>query len=48
MKRMHIITQPTAIDNLADLDDDNYAGSWQLKAERLEAKRLRKFKQQLA
>jgi hypothetical protein len=48
MKRLHIITKPTAVDALADLDSDAYEGGWQLKAERLEVKRLRKFKQQLA
>jgi len=48
MKRLHIITKPTAIDALADLDADNFESGWQLRAERLEAKRLRKFKQQLA
>lgn len=48
MKRLHIVTQPMTTDNLADIDSDNYTNSWQLKAERLETKRLRKFKQQLA
>jgi hypothetical protein len=48
MKRLHIITQPTAVDNLADMDFDNFISSWQFKAERLEVKRLRKFRQQLA
>lgn len=48
MKRLSIITKPTAVDDLADLDTDNYTNEWQLKAERLEVKRLRKFKHQLA
>jgi hypothetical protein len=48
MKRLNIITNPTAVDELADYDSDNYTNSWQLKAERLEVKRLRKFKHQLA
>ena len=47
MKRLHIITKPTAVDDLADFDSDNFESSWQLRAERLEAKRLRRFKQQL-
>lgn len=49
MKRLHIITKPTAVTDLADIDSDNYGGStWELRAERLEAKRMRKFKQRLA
>lgn len=48
MKRLHIITKPTAVDNLDDLDEDSYADAWELKAERLQAKRQRQFKQRLA
>jgi hypothetical protein len=48
MKRLHIINKPTAVDALADIDSDSFTNSWQLKAERLEIKRLRRFKQQLA
>ena len=48
MKRLHIITKPTTVDALADFDADAYENVWQLKAERLEARRLRKFKRQLA
>jgi len=48
MKRLHIITKPMAIDALADMDADNVESGWQLRAERLQAKRMRKFKQQLA
>jgi hypothetical protein len=48
MKRLNIITQPTSVANLADLDSDSYTNTWQLKAERLEAKQLRKFKHQMA
>jgi len=47
MKRLNIITNPTAVDDLAEFDTDNYTNTWQLKAERLEARRLRKFKQQM-
>jgi len=48
MKRIHIITKPTAVDALADLDPDAYESVWQLRAERLETRRLRQFKRQLA
>ena len=48
MKRLHIINKPTTVDALADLDADRYESVWQLKAERLEVRRLRKFKRQLA
>jgi len=47
MKRLHIITKPTTVDDMADLDTDSFGGSWELRAERLETKRLRRFKQQL-
>ncbi len=47
MKRLHIVTKPTAVNDLDELDSDNYSGAWELRAERLEAKRARKFKQQL-
>jgi len=48
MKRLHIITKPTAVNDLADIDSDNYEGAGELRAERLEAKRMRRFKQRLA
>jgi hypothetical protein len=48
MKRLQIITKPTVIDDLAEIDSDSYGGVWELRAERLEARRLRKFKQRLA
>jgi hypothetical protein len=47
MKRLSIINKPTAVDDLADFDADNYEGAWQLKAERLRTKQLRKFRHQL-
>jgi hypothetical protein len=43
MKRLHILTKSTAVENIADLDADDLTNMWQLKAERLEIKRLRKF-----
>lgn len=48
MKRLNIITNPTAVDDLADFDSDNYTNTWQLRAERLEARQHRQFKQQMA
>jgi len=48
MKRLNIISKPTAVDALADFDPDNFEGTWQFKAERLEVQRLRKFRRQLA
>jgi hypothetical protein len=47
MKRLSIINKPTAVDELANLDADVYENDWQLKAERLRTKQLRKFKHQL-
>jgi len=48
MKRLHIITKPTTVDAMADFDPEAYENTWQLKVERLETRRLRKFKRQLA
>jgi hypothetical protein len=48
MKRLHIINKPTTVDALADFDSDAFEGSWQLKAERIETRRMRKFKRRMA
>ncbi len=48
MKRLHILTKTTSVDNLEDIDLDNLTNRWQLKAEQLETRRLRRFNQQLA
>jgi hypothetical protein len=48
MKRLNIITNPTTVNDFADMDADNFDGAWELRAERLEAKRARRFKQQAA
>jgi hypothetical protein len=47
MKRLNILNQPTNVSYLADIDSDNLTDGWQLKAERLEARRLRKFRRQM-
>jgi len=44
MKRLHIITQPTAIDDFNDLISDDYENAGELRAERREAKEQRKRK----
>lgn len=48
MKRLHIITKPTPVDVLTDIDDDIYEDAWLLKAEQLEVRRTRKLKRQYA
>ena len=48
MKRLHILNKPTRVADLADLADQDYEDRWLLEAEKLEAKRLRRFRQQLA
>jgi hypothetical protein len=48
MKRLHILTQSTAVANMADFDADELTNTWELKAERLQTRRLRKFKQSWA
>ncbi len=44
MKRLSILNKPTAVDDLGDIDTDSLTNTWQLKAEKLQARRLRKFK----
>ncbi len=47
MKRLHIITKPTTVNDLADIDTIDFGGDSELRAERREARRMRKFKQHL-
>lgn len=46
--KLHIITKPTAVDDLAEFETDGYDGELRLRLERLEAKQMRKFKRQIA
>jgi hypothetical protein len=46
MKRLNVLNQPTNVADLADIDSDNLTDGWQLKAERWETRRLRKFRRQ--
>lgn len=48
MKRISILSKPTAVGDLGDIDTDNLTNTWQLKAERLQIKQLRRFKHSLA
>ncbi|MFA5004069.1 MAG: hypothetical protein WC498_02210 [Candidatus Saccharimonadales bacterium] len=48
MKRLHILNKPTSVKELKSLDLDKYNDSTWLKAEKLQARRWKKFKQQLA
>jgi hypothetical protein len=47
MKRLNIITQPTAVDDFANFDTDALGNTWELKAERWHARQQRKFRRQL-
>ena len=46
--KLHIITKPTSVNDLTDLDTDGYDAELRLRLEHLEAKRMRKFKRQIA
>jgi hypothetical protein len=48
MKRLHILTKPTRVADLAEIEVPDYEDKWLLKAEKIEAKRLKRFRQQLA
>lgn len=48
MKRLHILTKPTNVADLADLENEDYNDPWLLRAEKIQAKRIRRFRHQLA
>ena len=48
MKRLLIITKPTRLADLADIDTQEYEDRWLLKAEKRQNKRLRQFRHNLA
>ena len=50
MKRLHIISKPTKLSDLQtmSMEDDAFTDDFELKAEKIEAKRLRRFRQQYA
>jgi hypothetical protein len=48
MKRLHILTKPIKVADLAEIDAPDYEDKWLLQVEKIEAKRLRRFRQQLA
>ncbi|MEO6761733.1 MAG: hypothetical protein ABI220_05200 [Candidatus Saccharimonadales bacterium] len=46
MKRLHVLSQPTSLKDFKKLDFDNLTDDWRFKVEKLQARRLRQFKQQ--
>jgi len=48
MKRLHILTKPTKVSDLSLIEEQDYEDKWLLQAEKIEAKRVRRFRQQLA
>ncbi len=48
MKRLHIITKPTNVADLAEIDTQEYEDRWLLKAEKREHKLMRQFRHNLA
>lgn len=46
MKRVHIVTQPISVSDIASIDAENYGSVGDFRAERLETKRMRRFKRQ--
>lgn len=47
MKRLRILTKPTNVADLADIDVDAYDERWLLRAEKIQARRARQFRHQL-
>lgn len=48
MKRLRIITKPIKVADIQEVEAQNYEDKWLLKAEKIQAKRLRRFRQNLA
>ncbi len=49
LKRLPVLNRPIRVaDVQKEIDTDAYADTWLLHAEKLETKRLRRFRQQLA
>ncbi|QQS18098.1 hypothetical protein IPL68_05665 [Candidatus Saccharibacteria bacterium] len=49
LKRLNILHRPTAVQDLtSEIGSEDYNDTWLFEAEKLEIKRLRRFRQQLA
>jgi hypothetical protein len=49
LKRLSVLNRPVRVADVRnEIDQDAYTDPWLLKAEKLETKRLRRFRQQLA
>lgn len=48
MKRLNILTNPTKVADIAGMDELGEDDKWLLQAEKIQIKRLRRFRQQLA
>jgi len=48
MKRLNILTKPTKLADVKDMDSDDYTDKWLFKVEKIQAKKLRSFKRHLA
>ncbi len=48
LKRLSVLNKPTKVTDITDADADEYDDKWLLKAEKIEVKRLRNWRQQLA
>lgn len=48
MKRLRIITKPTRVADIQDVESQDFENQWLLKAEKIRVKRLRRFRQHLA
>lgn len=48
MKRLRIITKPIKVADIQDVEVQVYEDKWLLQAEKIQAKRLRRFRQNLA
>ncbi|MFZ1249020.1 MAG: hypothetical protein WAQ24_01720 [Candidatus Saccharimonadales bacterium] len=48
LKRLNILNKPTRVADISALHTEVYEDQWLLQAEKIETKRLRRFRQQLA
>jgi hypothetical protein len=48
LKRLSILNKPTRVADITALPTEEYEDRWLFQAEKIQAKRLRRFRQQLA
>ncbi|MBP9761715.1 hypothetical protein KBD11_01470 [Candidatus Saccharibacteria bacterium] len=48
LKRLNILNKPTRVADIRSLQTEKYEDQWLIQADKIQTKRLRRFRQQLA